>query len=536
MAHIRARYTSNVRRLLASPKLFRLTSKTHSLGRSSLPTAASFLRPNQAWDAPRSFTQALREKYMPSESHATTAEAVYISGKQAEEVGFSKFAARQAQLQGIHTVVVDNMRIRYDPNDTDNGQISKLCAQVTELDLSSNLFETLEEVLGLCRHFLKLHTLALNGNRFSSLTDVEQSVPLSNVQSLRLDRTLLPWSVICSLTRHCFPKTRTLLCANNDLSLITATPPDTLDDIDLSFNSFSDLGHALFHTAVRCLKRVNLKYNNISAFDVGLLEDSSSIDCRVESLNLSYNAITSFSIFDALNTKLSHTLRHLQVTGNPLYQDLKSAEGKSLTSEDGYMLTIARLPHLETLNYSKITEKEKVNADTYYLNQIAAELSRESQNARREILQRHPRWEELCLEYGEPAIMSKPEAGTLNPNSLATRLVSITLARDSKLWTDEVPKSFNIYALLGLVGKKVGVAPLKLHLIWETGERDPIGRDGGYEGPEWWESDEDEETVGLNAATDEARWVMREVELVAGTRALGTYIEGREARVRVEMR
>lgn len=85
---------------------------------------------------------------------------------------------------------------------------------------------------------------------------------------------------------------------------------------------------------------------------------------------------------------------------------------------------------------------------------------------------------------------------------------------------------------MGMLGKRLGVMPTLVRLAWETGERDPLGHGGNSEGLTGWDSDEAESEL------DEPQTysVAREVELVASTRTLGTYIEGREARVRVERR
>ncbi|KAI7685151.1 hypothetical protein KC322_g13146, partial [Hortaea werneckii] len=90
--------------------------------RSVSPSAGSFLRPNQQWDKPRSFLGALKEKYA-SDNDPSEHEAIQISAhKQAEEVGFDKFARRQAQLRGIHTVVLDRMCIRHSPDDPESSE------------------------------------------------------------------------------------------------------------------------------------------------------------------------------------------------------------------------------------------------------------------------------------------------------------------------------------------------------------------------------------------------------------------------------
>jgi hypothetical protein len=56
------------------------------------------------------------------------------------------------------------------------------------------------------------------------------------------------------------------------------------------------------------------------------------------------------------------------------------------------------------------------------------------------------------------------------------------------------------------------------------------GVDGTDGAPEWWDSSDEEEE-----GRDESEWVAREVQLVAGTRMVGSYFEGRTAKVRVEI-
>ena len=156
----------------------------------------------------------------------------------------------------------------------------------------------------------------------------------------------------------------------------------------------------------------------------------------------------------------------------------------------------------------------------------------------------HPRWKALCEEYGEPVVDALRGEGDVDTASLAARFVDVTfyLAASAKEalshqpdvvgeWKADIPRSASVYALLGRVGKRLDVSPLKLKLVWETGERDPVRRGGdGSDAPEWWDSSDEEDEGG-----EESEWVEREVQLVAGTRIVGSYFEGRSARVRVEV-
>jgi hypothetical protein len=110
----------------------------------------------------------------------------------------------------------------------------------------------------------------------------------------------------------------------------------------------------------------------------------------------------------------------------------------------------------------------------------------------------------------------------------------------------QVPKSFDIYAVKGVVGRVFGLSPLGVRLVWETGEWDPVGGFDEVEG----ESDEEEleaewgrreegGLVGEEAPELErkgGRWVKREVELKDGPRQFGYCVDGLEAKIRVERR
>jgi hypothetical protein len=144
----------------------------------------------------------------------------------------------------------------------------------------------------------------------------------------------------------------------------------------------------------------------------------------------------------------------------------------------------------------------------------------------------------LCEEYGEPVVTGLRTEGEVDPASLAARLVPVTFhvaAASSKhagyTWTQDIPRSASVYSLLGRVSKKLNVMPLGLRLVWETGERDPVAAGGSAgDAPEYWDSDDGEdEDVG------KGEWVAREVELAAGTRAVGSYLEGAGGTVRVEI-
>jgi hypothetical protein len=142
---------------------------------------------------------------------------------------------------------------------------------------------------------------------------------------------------------------------------------------------------------------------------------------------------------------------------------------------------------------------------------------------------RHPRYSYLCEEYGKPEI--RRSLNSLHPDSLAASLIKVNFKSAAASFEVEIPNRLSIYGVLGIVSDNVRISPFKLRLIWETddwvfGESDHVYND------DQWDSDDSDNEEG---AGGQGR-VRREVELQAGTRSLGTWVDGREATIRVEVK
>lgn len=438
-------------------------------------------------------------------------------------------------------LVLDRMRVigRHNATDEKDEAIVEMCSKVTDLDLSSNLLESVDEILKICKRLQQLQRLTLDNNRLLRAAPLR----LSQLRSLSISDQFSTWQECAILLEGC-EELGSLVAAESEFKNVDVPLPPSVGELDISGNQLTTLSQLVGVAQSKGLVKVILKHNKIS--DIFEPSDAAipqlHFDTKLAEVDLSYNQIAEWSFFDQLPT-LIPGLKHLRVTGNPLYQNLKSAEGKPLSTEDGYMLTIARLPQLQSLNYSKITDKERLNADTYYLSQIATELSLNPQEKEAETLNRHPRWQTLISEYGEPTIVRKLDANEVDPNSLAARLVlckfNLTESPPSQqqpqhpqYWEQEIPKSFDVYTLLGIISKRLQVPTRSLSLTWVTGEKDPLAQNDSLEGPEWWDSDDEED--GDGQGVDEL--VSREVEIPAGTRAIGTYFESGEAVVKVSVR
>ncbi|KAK7615425.1 hypothetical protein BKA81DRAFT_409110 [Phyllosticta paracitricarpa] len=537
------------------------------------PTAGSFVRPNRPSDPPLSYVQALKKKYASDPADELNLDIVVtgpvpaqvpvnergkvikISGKEAEEVGFDKIRKKLANLQELRIVLLDCLciarplpllleqaDIEGKPNITAANltDVKEVSPKIYELDLSRNLFEEWREVASICVQLDKLTQLRADGNRFRDITlDDSLSAAFSKVTSLSLEDTLLNWKQLVSISSG-LPNLRSLAAANNALSRCEgALLPETITEIILEKNDFRTLDDLNPLTRLPHLKRLRLKNNSISDIGSHTATDTEPLvfSHSLEDVDLAYNAIDSWRFIDAL-PDVFPGLRSIRISANPLYEKLRSTDGKELSADDGYMLTMARLGGLKVMNFSKISAKERLNAETYYLSQIGIELSNAPETQEEAILASHRRYKELCNEYGE-ARVERQEKERINPNSLAARLINFSFypgdsvkaklagrGSEAKEFSVELPRSFTVYSMLGVVGKKLELPPLKLKLYCETGDVAPAEEGSLEEGGEWDSEEEHEAAKGA---------VKREVEWVAGTKMVGTWVEGREARVRVEI-
>ncbi|KAL2270951.1 hypothetical protein VTJ83DRAFT_322 [Remersonia thermophila] len=555
--------------------------------RSKSPTAASFVRPTRTPDAPQTFLAALHHKYAgdPDEDKKPPVQIVF-SGKVAEEVGFDKIRRKQAQLDELQYVMLDGLQIdRASLPDGSEPPIAQTCPKIKELDVSRNLFVKFGPVVDICAELKALRSLRANGNRFQDVLhdDALNTIngALDGITELALEDTLLSWDEVVHVASR-LPSLTALHAGSNQLSSLTPTPPvpfaSTLVSLHLEFNDFTSLADLAPLASLSALRNLFLKGNRISAITPPSSAELPIFGPNLQYLDLSYNAITRWSFVDGLPAAFPG-LASLRLTHNPLYSDpdiddtnnnstaatttngsvptpgQPAGEGSKgvSKSDEAFMLTIARLPSLRVLNFSSITAADRADAEMFYLSRIARQLAAAPVDAEGQILARHPRWKDLCEAYGEPAVVRR---GEVDPGFLEARLVTVDFhvvgggggeeeGEEARKKTVQVPKSFDIYAVKGLVGRVFGLDPLKVRLVWETGEWDPVA---GFDEAEGESEDEDleaewerraEQGPPKEAAAPEleakgGRWVKREVELRDGPRQFGYCVDGMEAKIRVE--
>ena len=364
------------------------------------------------------------------------------------------------------------------------------------------------------------------------------------------------------------------------LSLPLPTPQ--LTSLTLSGNAFTTLSALQPITHLPNLQTLSLHSNQIST--ISPPSTPPPVFPSLLTLDLSSNLISSLLFISNLPISFP-LLTSLRTSSNPF---------NASSPETAYILTLARIPTLTTLNYSTISPAERQNAELYYLSTIGKELSSTPLDTEAQILSQHPQYPLLCSLHGTPSItrLSATQTSSANENTLNARLIDFTFylpaperlkaqshhahqnltpqasqpqqtndtnETEPETHTTPIPRTINPYRLKALIGTLFNLSPMFTRLVWETGEWDPAGTKLDPEDDARWsvsslESDSEEgegesdppelngqrehqgKGKGKGKGKSKGKWVRREVELVDGTRQVGFWIEDKQARVRVEVR
>ncbi|KAL8863064.1 MAG: hypothetical protein Q9178_000437 [Gyalolechia marmorata] len=559
--------------------------------RSKAPTAASFIRPDsKRIDIPQSFLSAVREKYgsgeIPQDVKGRSS-IIVISGKEVDEVGFDAISRKQSAWSDLTIVSLDGLRIdslyhkphhSKQDHETDIRVLSS-GLKWKELDLSRNLFDDWDEITTLCSFTKELRVLNLNGNRFKNIPTEhdEPSGTFEQLAALSLANTAVEWDNIRTLCiQQRFPNLRSLSLAFNPLykpqkPLLSLNLP-TLTTLDLTSCDFCTLQPLSALTHLPALSTLILRSNPLTT----LTTRPPIVFPHLKTLDLTSTHLTSLSCLNPIPTTF------------PILSSLKTTRSPLTTSHPSpRLITIARLPGLTTLNNTPIPPHERQNAEIYYLSTITPlVLATKTDEEEKGVVEEHPQWGHLCEKYGEPEPITlkrhaqtspsqtkssngneKEEKPTYPPLSVGANLITFSFHYSPSLSSSdspsssaqqsketegqqhirEIPKQTNIYRLKSLVGRIYSIPCLEIRLVLETDEWDPVPAakpedddwscsEDAWSEDEWSDDSTDVKDGEENMKKDKNLWVRREIELVDSTRPVAFWVEGREARVRVERR
>jgi hypothetical protein len=239
-------------------------------------------------------------------------------------------------------------------------KIRELCRSVEELDLASNCIIDINEVYKIARSMPNLRFINLSENDLSKCNNIEnlENHRIENIKSLVLNNTRIPWFAL-----H---------------TLLDSMP--CIDDLHLSLNNYSsvELNSQQMYPNIRhlyisgnpelrnwedikklmrtfpCLEGLTMADCNISTIP----EDAMSYLPNLQSLNITNWPIKSWDCLERLNQMPK--LLKLRCQGLDILNQIDCSEVRRHH-------LIARLPNIQRLNGSDISEDERVFAEKAFL-------------------------------------------------------------------------------------------------------------------------------------------------------------------------
>ena len=342
--------------------------------------------------------------------------------------------------------------------------------------------------------------------------------------------------------RPAWPNVSNLTLDNNDFEGLESLP-----DIVQSFPNLSGIS----------LQGNNIKWDAPS-------QDQRRMQVQfpaLEELNLSRNRIQEYSSVDAL-TRLCPNLKVLQISHNPfLYSTRQQEEEKQRSAMEpdvSFYLTLARIPTLQSLNYTSITSRDREEGEIYYVSIAEKEIrhilesTKTFDEAKMTCEAKYPRYEALCQKYDREDLLEKyveNQSGSMSSadvltqkinypaGSLAARMVHayFYMLKSNKpkdeatphFWDRRLPRNIDAYTLKSVVATNFQLPPgLKFRLIYESPELDPVKEEIGD--PKDWESwgDWDVDELGDELARQKERQ-SADAEQIIAQKELSSDQEGR---------
>ena len=343
-------------------------------------------------------------------------------------------------------------------------------------------------------------------------------------------------------------------------------PLPTLRELVLNFNNLDNLSTVkVLVTSFPFVNTISFQANAIKTISnpVDATPNLQQTFPTIKSLNLTQNRIAGWAFLDDL-CRTFPAVESLRINGNPLFNEErnhllapkpsdaileKASFYERATAETQFILTLARIRSLKTLNYSAVTPQDRLNGELYYLAQIEKEIGAGDRN---EVLGRHRRYFEICAKYDRDPkadLDNKKKMQDLRPGSLASRLLNIHLYQQPLPDTEAaevgvyvIPRTIDVYRLKGLISRELHLPPLGFRLIYQS---EPINEQAEVGRPDVRDDDSDldrdpndayETSANNSSRTRSATSRRHEIELVSSTQDLSFFVENdvRDVRIRIE--
>lgn len=388
--------------------------------------AGSFIKATRPHDGLVSFEEALHEKYSPETTTEEELKSIRVSlSKMVESVGMEKVRRIQERFEAATHISLARMCVN-----TCAGGLENLVS-LKHLDLSRNLFVDWAEIINLSQRMPSLHSLVLNGNRFSTCSEKVDMFGCS-VVDLSLQNTLVSVEDL-EMLAPIFPRLESLNLAQNMLSDLSPISPvldffPRLRSVDLSYNAFT-------HVPSLNVPEINVSNNAIHTLSSGLTGLP-----RCTSLNLGYNLIDGWNAVDDV-LKVAPKLISLRLNGNPFFE----------AQSDAHIYALGRIGQITKLNGTTISPQERNEAELYFMSQVAKSKIDYNTTSNR--------WNELCQTHGTPTTST-----TNSQNTIKSKIIELQLHHNGTKKPLKVLKTNSLQKTRLLISRALNLDPFTLTL------------------------------------------------------------------------
>ncbi|KAG0272967.1 hypothetical protein BGZ95_011240 [Linnemannia exigua] len=398
----------------------------------TIPGTGSFTRPSPNIKVGQSLLEILKERYVDEE---LTAEDLYLgeTNVKVDVYDFDRIKKKNSQLHLMQIVGLANTNV---VSAADFEETQKACPEIQDLDLSSTLISSWQDLADIVAPLSKLTVLRINRDRFHPLTTQPSfEFAFKNIRCLAMNRVYISWDEM-NMLEPSLPNLEILQIGFNlftELGKSDETSPIAeqkvkgfakLENLHLEGNKFVDWNQILRLSRLPSLKSLDLSENRLA----NVIGPQDPEDFKhLESLRLNDNDLKDWSSIDQLS--LYTSLKSLWIQNNPIM--IKAAEDATADQSgkpDTRTITIARMPHIIHLNGTEILKKNRIDAELYYLKNVALSTVGSEPSV---IQALHPRFEELCEVHGRPDTSDETRKAT--SDILKDRLLNITFVHKDKM-------------------------------------------------------------------------------------------------------
>lgn len=374
--------------------------------------AGSFIKASRKYETPSDFGSCFHEKYLTNPEF----EEIRLStAKKVETYDVDSMFEFQSTVENLIAINLGGCRISSMKSSINFSAFTNL----TKLDLSYNLFASFGEIVNASAEFPKLRTLRLDGNRFDFSDELANTCqPNPAIEELSINNSLLTEDEISCIIAS-FPNLHTLSIAFNNLERI---PPSihnsSLKVLDISNNVISSL-----RGLPPSLSQIYASNCSIKSAGLGTEDHIPPLLDLVNNGPFDWNII---SVLGARNVK-----------------SLSLNVATSIEAITNRPFIITRIPYLQTLDGTSISESERTDAELFTRSCVVKGT--------------HPPlpeylWASLNDKYGELPLLSE--------NSINARLMKIYIGNSQE--PIQVVRDAPMYRLAWCIARREGISKWNL--------------------------------------------------------------------------